>query len=58
LGFFFILKSVLAERQWLTPIILATQEEEIRKIKEQSQPQQIALRDDILKKPITKMGCI
>jgi hypothetical protein len=38
--------------QQLTPVILTTQEEEIRSISVQSQPGQI-MRDPILKKPIT-----
>jgi hypothetical protein len=34
---------------WFTPIILATQEAEIRRIAVQSQPRQIVPRDPILK---------
>jgi hypothetical protein len=36
-------KRLLAECQWLTPVILATQEAEIRRIVVQSQPSQIVL---------------
>jgi hypothetical protein len=36
------------------PIILATQEAEIRRIMDQSQPGQIVMRDLISKKPFTK----
>jgi hypothetical protein len=39
---------------WLTPVILATQETEIRRIAVQSQLQQIVLKTLISKKPITK----
>jgi hypothetical protein len=39
--------------QWLTPIILATQETEIRKIGVQSQPGQI-VQDPISEKPYTE----
>jgi hypothetical protein len=35
--------------QWLTTVILATQEAEIRQIDVQSQPRQIVLRDPISK---------
>jgi hypothetical protein len=34
-------KSFSARHQWLTPVILATEESEIRRIKDQSQPRQI-----------------
>jgi hypothetical protein len=34
-------KIILCRRQWLTPVILATQEAEIRRIMVQSQPEQI-----------------
>jgi hypothetical protein len=37
----YLQKLKLAGRQWLTPVILATQESEIRRIKVQSQPGQI-----------------
>jgi hypothetical protein len=36
---------------WLTPIILATQEAEFRRIEVHSQPRQI-----VLEKPFTKLG--
>jgi hypothetical protein len=41
-------------RQWLMPVMLATQEAEIRRIKVRSQPRQVLLWDPISKKPITK----
>jgi hypothetical protein len=41
--------------QWLTSIILATQEAEIRGIEIQSQPG-LAFQDPILKNPFTKKG--
>jgi hypothetical protein len=37
---------------WLTPIILSTQEAEIRRIKVQSQPRQIVHKNLSRKKPI------
>jgi hypothetical protein len=40
--------------RWLTPVILPTQEAEIRRITVQSQPGHIVQRDPILKKPFTK----
>jgi hypothetical protein len=43
-------------RQWFTPVILDTQEAEIRKIVVQSQPGQIVLCDPISKKPFTEEG--
>jgi hypothetical protein len=33
----------MTRHRWLTPVILATQEEEIRRIVDQSQPRQITL---------------
>jgi hypothetical protein len=39
-----------ARHQWLTPVILATQEAEIRRIAVQSQSRQIVLKDPISKK--------
>jgi hypothetical protein len=47
-------KNVRAGRRWLTPVILATQEAEIRRIVIQSQSRQIVPQDPILKKPFTK----
>jgi hypothetical protein len=43
-----------AGHQWLTLVILATQEVEIRRITVQSQPRQIVLQDLILKNPSQK----
>jgi hypothetical protein len=42
--------------QWLTPVVLATQEAEIKRIAVQSQPGQIVLETLSRKKPITKKG--
>jgi hypothetical protein len=47
---------VWAGHQWLTPIILATQEAEIRRISVWSQPGQIVHETLPEKKPITKNG--
>jgi hypothetical protein len=41
-SYFFFNILFYARRQWLTPIILATQKAEIRRIAVQSQPRQIA----------------
>jgi hypothetical protein len=46
-----IKKKIKAGYQWLTPVILATQEAEIRRIMVGSQPWQIVLRDPISKNP-------
>jgi hypothetical protein len=40
------------------PIILATQEADIRRIEVRSQPQANRSQDPILKKPITKKGLV
>jgi hypothetical protein len=48
----------LAGHQWLTPIILATKEAEIKRIKVQSQPGQTVLKCLSRKKPITKKGLV
>jgi hypothetical protein len=45
-----------ARHQWLTPVILAIQEAEIRRITVQSQHGQIVPQDPISKKPFTKKG--
>jgi hypothetical protein len=39
--FLYLLKPVLARNQWLTPIILATQEAVMSRIAVQSQPREI-----------------
>jgi hypothetical protein len=39
---------------WLTPVILATQEAEIRRIAVEANPRQIVLKTLSRKKPITK----
>jgi hypothetical protein len=50
---------IYAGHWWLTPIILASQEAEIRRIVVQSQPGQIACNTlPISKKPITKIGLV
>jgi hypothetical protein len=43
---------------WLTSVILATQEAEIRRIAVRNQPGQIVLRDHILKKSHHKKGLV
>jgi hypothetical protein len=45
---------VKAGHLWLTPVIPATQEAEIRRIVVRSQPRANSSRDPISKKPITK----
>jgi hypothetical protein len=40
--------------EWLTPVILATQEAKVRRIAVQSQSWANSLGDPILKRPITK----
>jgi hypothetical protein len=46
--------SLLAKYQWLMPVILATQEAEIRRIMVQSQPRQIVCKTLSQKNPIQK----
>jgi hypothetical protein len=48
------IKTALARHWWLTSVILATQEAEIRRIAIQRKPGQIVLGDPVLKKPSTK----
>jgi hypothetical protein len=47
----------LARRQWLTPIILATQEVEIRRITVQSPPRQIVC-ETLSQKTLHKIGLV
>jgi hypothetical protein len=42
--------------QWLTPVILATQEAEIRRIEVRSQPGEI-VRETLSQKSLTKYKC-
>jgi hypothetical protein len=51
--------STRARCQWLTPVILATQEEELRRMAVQSQPKQIVCETlSQKKKKITKKGLV
>jgi hypothetical protein len=53
------MKVIKKAAQWLTPVILATQEAEIRRITLRSQPRQIVPRDPVWKKkPVTKKGLV
>jgi hypothetical protein len=49
-----LLSEQLAEGQWLTPVILATQEAETRGIMVQSQPEQIVYKTLSQKNPSQK----
>jgi hypothetical protein len=51
-------KSDPAGCQWLMPVILATQEAEIRRITSSMPAQANSFRDPILKKPITNKGLV
>jgi hypothetical protein len=50
----FTLKGQYARCRWLMPIILATQEVEIRKITVGSQPRQIVPQEPVSKNPSQK----
>jgi hypothetical protein len=54
---FFIRHDITSRLLWLTSIILATQEAEIRRIFVQSQPRQIVCKT-YLEKPFTKIGMV
>jgi hypothetical protein len=51
----FFKKDSLAGSRWLTPVILATQKAEIRRIKVQSQPRQMVHMTLSRKYPIQKI---
>jgi hypothetical protein len=50
--------SMIAGCWWLTPVIPATQEAEIRRIEVQSQPGQTVHKTLSRKKPFTKIGLV
>jgi hypothetical protein len=52
----YAIKNICAGRWWFTPVILATQVAEIRRIEVWSQPQTNSSWDPTLKKLITKKG--
>jgi hypothetical protein len=54
LSLLFIKEKTKAGCRWLIPVILATQEAEIRRISVQSQPRENSLQDPISKITITK----
>jgi hypothetical protein len=49
-----LIRGCIARCQWLTPIILATQEAEIKRIEVRSQPEQIVLKTLSRKYPTQK----
>jgi hypothetical protein len=51
-------KCIAVGRQWLTPVILATQEAEIRRIVAWSQPRQIVCKTQSWKHPSLKGGMV
>jgi hypothetical protein len=51
------IKGAVARHLWLTPVILATQETEIRKIMVRSQPGQIVL-ETLSRKYLTQQGLV
>jgi hypothetical protein len=57
---YFSFKTVrkIAGHWWLTPVILATQEAEIRRISVRSQPGQIAIETLSQNKSVTKKGLV
>jgi hypothetical protein len=51
-------EKMLSQHWWLIPVILATQNAEIRRIMVQSQPGQVVPGDLISKESITKIGLV
>jgi hypothetical protein len=51
-------KRTVAGHRWLTPVILAAWETEIRRIEVRSQPREIVHKTLSRKKPITKKGLV
>jgi hypothetical protein len=56
-GVDFNIEELLCQAPWITSVILATRETEIRRIAVQSQPKQIVPQDPILKNPAQERAC-